>query len=135
MSWITSVINLLTRAGITAEFARFLVVGSINTGGGYVLYLAVLWSGASPVWAYNISYAIGILVSYLFNLKFTFRRAHSNKKMLLYPLVYVVQYVVGLLGLYGFLALGVTPELAGLFIIPLTVPITFFCARFFINLK
>ena len=135
MSWTTPIINLLTRAGITTEFARFLVVGGINTGGGYVLYLAVLWLGASPVWAYNISYVIGILASYLLNLKFTFRRTHSNKKMLLYPLVYVVQYVVGLLGLYGFLALGVTPELAGLFIIPLTVPITFFCARFFINLK
>ena len=129
----TPLINLLTKSGMAPEFARFLAVGGANTGGGYLIYLAALWSGATPVWAYNISYAAGVVISYLLNLKFTFRKTHSAKRMFLFPLTYLAQYTIGLFALKGFLHLGVSAEFAGLLIIPITVPITFLCARFFLK--
>ena len=129
----TPLINLLAKSGVAPEIARFLVVGGVNTGGSYLIYLTALWSGVPPIWAYNISYAVGIVISYLLNLKFTFRKTHTAKKMLLFPLVYLIQYSIGLFALKGFLLLGVAAELAGLLIIPLTVPVTFLCAKFFLR--
>ncbi len=122
-------ISQLTKVGITPEFIRFLVVGGTNTFSTYLIYLVVLWLGATPVWSYNISYAFGILISYFLNLKVTFRGRHSTKKMLLFPLVYGVQYTVGLIALKGFLYLEVPAEFAGLLIIPIVVPITFLLSR------
>lgn len=125
--------TFLDKLPFVREFGRFIMVGGINTGGGYLLYLGVLWAGASPVLAYNISYFIGIGVAYLLHLKITFRQSHSGKKMLLFPLVYVVQYTVGLFSLKGFLGLGISPEIAGLLIIPLTVPVTFLMTRWLLR--
>lgn len=115
------------------EFARFLVVGGANTLVSYLFYLAVLWLGDSPLLAYNFSYALGIVVSYFLSLKVAFRRKHTTKKMLLFPLAYAVQYAVGFGGLKIFLSFGMPAELAGLLIIPLTVPVTFLCAKFFLK--
>lgn len=122
-------IKFLVSAGMGAQFARFFIVGGINTALTYGIYLAILWLGATPVYAYSIGYIIGIIVSYVLNLKVTFQRAHSLRKMLFFPLVYVAQYCIGLFALHLFLSWGVVAEIAGLLILPITVPITFLFTR------
>ena len=122
--------NNITRGGMSAESIRFLFVGGVNTGGGYVFYLLLLWLGTSPVWSYSISYAVGLVVSYYLHLKVTFRTNHSFKKILLFPLVNIARYITGLLILKVALSFGMAAEWAGLLVIIITVPIYFFCARF-----
>ena len=135
MYLIKLIIDLPCKFNIKSEFLRFLFVGSCNTIFGYLLYLILLWLYDSPILSYNISYAAGILISYILNLKFVFMSHHSNKKMILFPLVYLLQYTIGFISLYVFLYIGIKAELSGLLIIPIMLPITFFASRFFIKLK
>lgn len=125
--------KFFARYGMQPEFIRFLLVGSINTVSTYIIYLLALWISTSAILAYNISYMLGIGISYCLNLKITFKKKHSLIKMLSFPLVYVVQYVVGLIALKFFLSWGINAELAGLFIIPIIVPITFIFSRFILQ--
>lgn len=116
-----------------AEFVRYLFVGGTNTVITYLIYLAGLLAGLAPLWAYNISFAAGVCLSYVLNLKFTFRQKHHWKKMLKFPLVYLVQYIVGAAALEFFLQLGFSAPAAGLLIIPLVIPVTFVLARVFLR--
>ena len=115
------------------EFLRFLLVGGFNTLSGYAVYLFFLWLLDGPIWAYNISYAVGIIVSYCLNVRFTFRQKLSWKKFAAFPLVYVVQYVVGLLVLKTAITAGIPAQWAGLLVIAVTIPITFFMSRFLLR--
>ena len=104
---------------------RFLVVGTLNTGWGYLVYVACLLAGTGPSWAFSISWLVGIGSSYLLNLKITFRTRHSTGKMLLFPVIYGSQYVIGLIILKLSLAVGLPPFIAVLPGLLVTVPLTF----------
>jgi putative flippase GtrA len=112
-----------------AEFGRFLCVGAFNTVVGYLLYwalLSVLPYGA----AYTLSYAVGVFISYLLNCRFVFQRKPSWGGALRFPLVYLVQYVLGL----GLLAVFVERlhwdrRLAAVAVICCSVPLTFVLSR------
>lgn len=128
-SSVSRLVALLSASGAPPEFARYVVVGSANTTLTYLIYLAGLWAGATPTVAYTISFVAGIFTSYCLNLKITFRRIHSWRKFLGFPLVYLVQYVAGLALLKILIHWGVSPALAGLLIVPALVPITFALMR------
>ena len=77
------------RRGIVPEFARFLVVGLLNTGvRSYAAYLL-----AGPFIGYNLAlvlaYAVGIVMAYLLNSLFVFRRSLSVGTAVRYPIVYL----------------------------------------------
>jgi len=76
------------------KFIKFLGAGVINTIASYVVYvLLVLFL------SYQISYAIaflfGILLSFVLNTKYVFEVEQTIKKFVLFPLVYLVQYLLG----------------------------------------
>lgn len=118
---------------MSGEFPRFILVGFLKTGGGYALYLLLLALTLPPVWAYSVSYCIGVMVSYFISLRYVFRQTHSLRKMLSFPLVYITQYIVGVSVLKTALSFSVPPAWAGLLIIPVTVPITFLMSRFLLR--
>lgn len=115
------------------EFIRFLVVGGINTGGGYVIYLLLLnWLGYRS--AYTISFMVGVLISYALNAKFVFKQRFSLKALLRFPLVYAVQYLSGLVLLYLLIEqLGMPPPYAPIFVVVFNIPLTFLLSRYVIN--
>ena len=84
---------------------RFLIAGGINTLATYLLYLAVLLVAPYPL-AYSLSYAAGIIISFILNSRFVFRVPLRWSRLLRYPVVYVAQYLLGLCVIYARTPLG-----------------------------
>ncbi len=125
--------KLLAASGISGETARFLIAGGINTGVTYLIYLVAYWIGGSPLWAFNIAFVCGILLSYALHLKVTFRASHTHRKLVKYPLAYLVQYILGVGFLELWLWLGIPAEIAGLLTVPILVPVTFVMTRYILR--
>jgi putative flippase GtrA len=115
------------------EFIRFILVGGVNTlitFGIYALLLLVM----PYLVAYTTTYVIGIFFSYLLNTRFVFKGSFGIKKALQYPLVYLVQYLVGLVALYILVDnFNINRLLASPLIILVTIPVTFLMSRWIIN--
>jgi putative flippase GtrA len=114
---------------LNSHFFRFLCAGSFNTLFGYGLYWLLLIILPYPA-AYTVSYLTGVAMSYLLNCWFVFRRKPSWRSAIRFPLVYVVQYPLGL----GLLALFIERfhwdrRVAALGVICCSVPITFVLSR------
>jgi putative flippase GtrA len=109
------------------EFVRFIVCGAVNTGVTFIIYVCLLWFVSYAV-AYTISYAAGIFISYWLNAKFVFQEPLSISRALQYPLVYLVQYLLGLALLFLLVEIAhLSSVVAPLLVVILTLPVTFFC--------
>ena len=118
------------RRGDLRSFARFVLVGLINTAASYALFVA-LELVLPYVVAYTIAYVDGIVLSYLLNTGLVFRVPRRWSTFLRFPLVYVVQFALGS-GIIVALVegLAMSPRVAALLAIVATVPVTFLAARF-----
>ncbi|RON53737.1 polysaccharide synthesis protein GtrA [Pseudomonas frederiksbergensis] len=74
----------------------FLIGGGLNTGLTYCLYLLLSYLIDYQA-AYAIAYVAGIVFAYFFNSKIVFKVDHSWVGMVIYPTVYLVQYLFGAL--------------------------------------
>ncbi|KZC19488.1 MULTISPECIES: GtrA family protein [Rhodanobacter] len=87
--------RILSHRHISAEALRFLVGGSLNTLLSYVIYWLLLpW--LSYPFAYTISYAATILTGFAMNTWFVFRAPWSWRKLVAFPLVQLLNYLMGL---------------------------------------
>ena len=122
----------MTRSHIS-EFVRFIFFGAINTGITFVMYVFLLRFLSYEI-AYTISYAAGILISYWLNAKFVFQEPLRIGRALQYPLVYLVQYLLGLVLLFLLVEVAhVSKIVAPLLIAVLTLPVTFLLSRYMIR--
>jgi len=120
---------------INSEFIRFAIVGGINTVLGYLLYRLLLL-GMEYQLAYTLSYVSGIFISYYLNSRFAFREPLQLKKALSFPLVYVVQYLLGILFLTLLVdVLAFDQRIAPILVIVLSLPFTFLLSRFIIKTR
>jgi putative flippase GtrA len=118
---------------MNTEFSRFIVVGLLNTMSTYVLYL-LLMAAMSYKLAYSIAYVSGILLSYYLNARVVFRSQLRIVKLIQYPTVYVVQYVMNILTLWVLVDyLSVPTALAPIIVIVATVPVTFVLSRLIVK--
>jgi putative flippase GtrA len=77
------------------EFGRYLFFGGLKKVLTYIIYLAGLrLMNYRP--AYTVSFILGILLSYLFNAQFVFKKKLRVAKALQFFVVYLAQYFVGL---------------------------------------
>lgn len=111
------------------DFARFLVSGGFNTALTYGVYLLLLNVVPYKI-SYTIAYISGILLAYILNRFFVFKSHNGIKSILLFPLIYLAQYVVSLLILWVWVEqLGFDDRLAPLVAIAITVPMTFILSK------
>lgn len=115
------------------EGGRFLVAGAINTACTFALYWLLLPAlGYGP--AYTISFAAGIALSYVLNSLFVFRSGVSLKTAAIFPSVYLVQYLFGLLVLWVWVDVLKLPAAWGVFAtVALSLPITFAMSRWILK--
>ncbi|MEQ8176278.1 MAG: GtrA family protein [Syntrophomonadaceae bacterium] len=119
--------------GNLREYATFIASGAINSALTYVLYILLLTLVSYKV-SYSIAYVSGIFVSYYLNSRWVFKEPMSLMKFLQYPVVYIVQYLLGIATLYVCVdKLGLSQWLAPLVVIAVTVPVTFFLSRYIIK--
>lgn len=111
------------------RFLRFLVSGGVNTAVTYVVYLLLLRVIDYRI-AYTAAYVAGILLAYALNRVFVFRTHRGLSSMLLFPLVYVMQYLVSLAAVWIWVDwLELAKALAPLMAIVITVPLTYFFSK------
>lgn len=117
----------------TGEIVRFLIGGVLNLVVGYGGYLLLLrWLHYDA--AYTIAYIISIGVSYLFSALVVFRQPLSARAALRYPLVYLVQFLLGLVLLKLLVdELNVSAQLSPLLVSILTIPVTFLLSRIIVR--
>jgi putative flippase GtrA len=90
-----------------AQVARYIAAGLANTAVTYMLLvLGMRWLHYAL--AYTLVYAVGIVLAYWLQTRFVFRVPLHWRTALRFPLVYAVQYVLGLA------LLTVLVEIAGL---------------------
>ena len=114
---------------VPGSVIRFLVSGAattIVTLGVYLLLLNVL----PYALAYTVAFVIGIMLAYLLSSTFVFRAGPSARTFVLFPLVYLVQYLVGLAVVAIWVDfLKLPEEVAALAAVVVTLPITYLLAR------
>lgn len=123
--------KFLTSDNSQTQFIRFLVVGSVGTTLAYLCYLVPVLLGVPPVWAYNFSFACGLVIAYLMHLKLTFRKEHNKTKLIAFIAISITNYLVGLAILSYLVSIGVAAWLAGLLFLVVTVPLGFILNRIF----
>jgi putative flippase GtrA len=62
------------------HFVRYAGIGVINTVVGYGLIFTLMFFGINPFLSNGISYAVGIIVSYILNRNFNFRSEKSTRE-------------------------------------------------------
>lgn len=119
----------------SGEALRFLLAGALNTAVTYAIYLLALQVLPYRA-AYTLAYALGIVLGYALTTWFVFRAAWSWKRMLAYPMVYLLQYGLGVLFLTVLVERQwVSKELAPLLVVVVTLPVTFIASRLLIKGK
>jgi len=115
--------------GATREGGRFLVAGAINTACTFALYWLMLPAiGYAP--AYTIAFIAGIVMSYFLHSLFVFRTGTSVRSAVLFPSVYIVQYLIGLLVLWGWTDLLGLPAEYGVFAtVAISLPVMFLLSK------
>lgn len=133
---LTVVLNMLFMKFIKGgwgEFAGFGLVGAANTVLTYGLYAVLLFLFSYKV-SYSLAYVSGIFISYYLNSRLVFRESVSLSKFIQYPLVYLVQYGLGIIILYVAIdILGCSQWLAPLAVIAVSLPVTFGLSRYIIK--
>jgi putative flippase GtrA len=113
----------------SGEFVRFLLCGGANTLITYAAYLACLLIMPYLV-AYTVTYVAGVVLSYYLNARFVFRQPLSLARAFQFPLVYLLQYTMGICLLYLLVkVLGTSEKLAPILVILLTLPVTFLLSK------
>jgi putative flippase GtrA len=116
------------------EFVRFAIVGLVATVIHYgIYYLLNLFINV------NVAYTIGYVVSWFVNLyltaHFTFKSTLSFKKGAGFAVSHLINYLLHILFLNLFLAVGVSEEIAPLFVFAVVIPINFLLVRFVFKSK
>lgn len=120
---------------VAAQALRFLISGAINTGATYAVYLGLL-PYMEYQSAYGVAFVSGIALSYLLNVRFVFRVRPNWRSALLFPLVYVIQYLVGLAVLQIAVEhFSIPREYALLTSIAVSIPLTFLLTRTLLHRK
>lgn len=116
------------------RFLRFIISGGVNTGVSYTCYLALLSVTTYRV-SYSFAYVIGMVTAYVLNRVFVFKSHRGAASVFLLPVIYVVQYGIGIgiLWLWVDIA-GLSQKLGPLAVIALTLPLTYLFTRLvFVN--
>jgi putative flippase GtrA len=120
-------------ASIGTAAARYLIAGAVNSLVTFLLYLALLTAFPYPV-AYSVSYAAGIVFSFILNSRLVFRVPLRWRRLLAYPSVYLAQYLLGLAVIYfGVEAMGRDERWMPVVAAAITVPVSFVLSRWILR--
>lgn len=109
------------------QILGFVVTGSISTLIMFILYV-ILHQFIHYQYAYLISYSISVIALYFMNVH-VFKRFISLRTFLEFPLIYLLQYLVGAASLGLIVRLGFPVTFAPLLVVIMLLPVTFVLNR------
>ena len=113
---------VISKNMIDARFIKFLLVGGLNTVFGYSVFVSLVWTGLH----YSLAIAVATVIGVLFNFKSTgilVFGSNNNSLVLKFVLVYIIVYIMNVLGITMLLSLGMPEWLGGMI---LAIPIALF---------
>ena len=116
------------------EKIRFLLAGGFNTALTLALYWLLLLLGARYLFAYTLSFVLGIFTSYVLNTYLVFRAPWSWRKLALFPSVHLVNYLIGATIVWLWVSgLGLNAEVAPIVATLIIIPASFLMTRLLIK--
>ena len=110
------------------QFLRFGVIGVLNTVLFYVLYLVFL-TMIRPTSGYYLAYVLSMCFAVFMNLKFTFQQRATARKIVLLVSVYGLSMYIGGIILGWLINFSISPQIAGLLTIGITLVTNFLGMR------
>lgn len=110
------------------QIVAFILTGSFSTLIMFILYIC-LYKRINYQYSYLIAYSISVIALYFMNLWFVFKKHISLRSALLFPFIYLLQYLVGAASLEILARLGVTLTYAPLIVVIIMLPVTFLLNR------
>ena len=111
------------------RFARFVIVGLVNTGFGYGVYAALVLLKTPPQIALFVSFFIGVIWNYVTTARFVFQISGFGR-FPAYVACYVTAYLLNALALHAVIALGLAPLIAQALLTPFAAVMTFVLVSF-----
>jgi len=109
------------------QMIGFVVTGTLSTLIMFLLYIC-LYKLINYQYAYLISYSISVIALYFMN-SFVFKRPILLKTFLEFPIIYLLQYLVGAASLGLIVHIGFSVTFAPLLVVIILLPITFLLNR------
>ena len=110
------------------QMIGFAITGTLST-----LILFFIYWGLNPFiyyqYSYLIAYSISILALYFMNTWYVFQAPISLRSFLKFPIIYILQYLVGAASLEFIIKLGFSVTFAPILVIIILLPITFVLNR------
>lgn len=107
------------------KLSKYILAGAFNTGLTYLLYL-VLINLIPYIWAYSFTFAVGIILGYFLNALWVFKSKLQWQSMLSYPLLYLVNYTLGVMLLWLLVErFGLSKEMAPILVVIISLPIMY----------
>ncbi|MFI1017522.1 GtrA family protein [Streptomyces sp. NPDC020965] len=114
---------------VRGQLVRFALVGAVNTGTYYGLYLLLL-TWLPYVAAHVLAFLLSMVGSFFLTSYFTYRTRPTWRKFLLFPLTNAANFVVTTTGVYLLVdVLGLGSRYAPLIASAAAIPITFLVSR------
>ena len=117
-----------TAKNLIRQFAKFGVVGVVNTMLFYLIFL-ILSSFITPLMSYYTAYVTSMVVAVYMHLRYTFQKEATFRKVALFIGTYLTTMVLGGFVLDAIIGLGVVVWLAGLITVGLIVVTNFLCFK------
>lgn len=117
----------LVNKPVKKQMGWFAITGLLSTLVMFILYV-VLYHVLNYQYAYLIAYSISVVALYFMNAH-VFRTSVSWQTFLEFPLIYLLQYLVGAASLELLVRLGFSITFAPLLVIIVLLPITFLLNR------
>lgn len=109
---INSMIRKLPEIISKHSAAKFIIVGVTNNAIGYILFVVLSLIGFGAIQAMTTSYAVGMVISFTLNRRWTFEHRGSIRTALLrFLLVNLVGYIVNFLILWTFVNVLSWPQI------------------------
>ena len=122
------------RKGILGrDLFRFIATGCFNTGLSFVVYVVGLFLGLGYLVANGVAWTIGVIVGYLLNSAFVFRRSVGLKRFQMFFLLNLLSLCVSMLMLTLLIKqASLSAVVAAIFVIPVVVVFNFIAGKFIV---
>ena len=120
--------------GLRGKLFKFILVGGLNTGVMYLLYIGLVWLGVHYNIALIIDYAVGIVAAYFMNRYWTFAsHGRPRRSFQKYCATYGMVYVINMVLLNAIVRLGLLgPVLGQLAALSVATGVSFLLQNFWV---